>query len=38
MSNIKLGITLFSFTNEYCKGIFTLEDCIRTAAEMGAEG
>lgn len=38
MSNIKLGISLFSFTNEYCKGIFTLEDCIRTAAEMGAEG
>lgn len=38
MSNIKLGITLFSFTNEYCKGIFTLEDCIRTSAEMGAEG
>ncbi|MNM63594.1 Xylose isomerase-like TIM barrel [compost metagenome] len=38
MSNIKLGVTLFSFTDNYCKGIFTLEDCIRTAKELGAEG
>lgn len=38
MSNIKLGVTLYCFTDEYAKGIFSLEDCIRTAAEMGAEG
>ena len=38
MSNIKLAISLYCFTNEYCKGIFTLEDCIRTAKELGAEG
>ncbi|WP_315110706.1 sugar phosphate isomerase/epimerase [Clostridium intestinale] len=38
MSNIKLGVTIFSFTDKYCKGIFTLEDCIRTAKELGAEG
>lgn len=38
MSNIKLGVSLYSFTNEYVKGKFTLEDCIRTAAEFGAEG
>ncbi|MBD5462918.1 MAG: TIM barrel protein [Lachnospiraceae bacterium] len=38
MANIKLGITLYSFTKEYCEGSMTLEDCIRTAKEMGAEG
>ncbi|QCX34307.1 TIM barrel protein [Caloramator sp. E03] len=38
MSNIKLGISLYCFTNEYIKGIYTLEDCIKTAAELGAEG
>ncbi|MDR4946748.1 sugar phosphate isomerase/epimerase family protein [Neobacillus cucumis] len=38
MSNIKLGVSLYSFTDEYVKGKFTLEDCIRTAAEFGAEG
>lgn len=31
MSKIKLGVTLYSFSTEYCKGIMTLEDCIRTA-------
>jgi sugar phosphate isomerase/epimerase len=38
MNNIKLGVTLYCFTNEYAKGIYTLEDCIRVAAEIGAEG
>lgn len=38
MSNIKLGITLYCFTQEYCRGEMTLEDCIRTAKNMGAEG
>ncbi len=38
MSNIKLGITLYSFTKEYCCGEMTLEDCIRKAKEIGAEG
>lgn len=38
MSNIKLGVTLYSFSTEYCKGIMNLEDCIRTAKELGAEG
>lgn len=38
MSNIKLGVTLYSFTKEYCEGSMTLEDCIHTAKELGAEG
>lgn len=38
MSGIKLGITLYSFTAEYCKGMMSLEDCVRTAAKFGAEG
>lgn len=38
MSKIKLGVTLYSFSTEYCKGIMTLEDCIRTAKELGAAG
>ncbi|WP_163538081.1 TIM barrel protein [Gracilibacillus sp. YIM 98692] len=38
MSDIKLGVSLFSFSTDYVKGILSLEDCIRSAAEMGAEG
>lgn len=38
MGNVKLGVTLYSFTKEYCEGSMDLEDCIRTAKEMGAEG
>lgn len=38
MGNVKLGITLYSFTKEYCEGSMTLEDCIHTAKELGAEG
>lgn len=38
MSNIKLGLTLYSFTPEYAKGILNLEGVIRTAAEMGYTG
>lgn len=38
MSNVKLGVTLYSFSTEYCKGEMTLEDCIRVAKELGAEG
>jgi len=38
MSNIKLGVSLYSFTNEYVKGKLSLEDCIKKAAEFGAEG
>lgn len=38
MSNIKLGVTLYSFSTEYCKGEMTLEDCIKKAKELGAEG
>lgn len=38
MGTTKVGITLYSFTTEYCKGEMTLEDCIRTAKELGAEG
>ena len=36
MSNVKLGVTLYSFSTEYCQGKMTLEDCIRTAKELGA--
>lgn len=38
MSNIKLGVTLYSFSTEYCRGEMTLEDCIRKTKELGAEG
>jgi hypothetical protein len=38
MSDIKLGVSLFSFSTDYVKGILSLEDCIRSAAEIGAEG
>lgn len=38
MGKTKIGVTLYSFTTEYCRGLMTLEDCIRTAKELGAEG
>lgn len=38
MSEIKLGVSLYSFTEDYVKGKLSLEDCIRTAAEFGAQG
>lgn len=38
MSRIKLGATLFCFSLEYAQGVFSFEDCVRTAAELGAEG
>ena len=38
MGQVKLGITLYSFSKEYCEGTMTLEDCIATAKKMGAEG
>lgn len=38
MADIKLGITLYSFTEEYAKGIYSLEECLKTASEIGAKG
>ncbi|NTV91457.1 MAG: TIM barrel protein, partial [Clostridiales bacterium] len=38
MSNVKLGITLYCFTEQYAKGEFTFEDCVAAAAGLGAEG
>lgn len=38
MGKAKTGVTLYSFTTEYCKGLMSFEDCIRTAKELGAEG
>lgn len=38
MSNIKLGVTLYSFSTEYCNNTMDLEDMIRTSKELGAEG
>ena len=38
MGQVKLGITLYSFSKEYCEGSMTLEDCIATAKRLGAEG
>ncbi|MEG8046709.1 hypothetical protein QP175_11150 [Sphingomonas aerolata] len=35
---IKRGVSLYSFQNETFLGKMTLEDCIRTCAEMGATG
>lgn len=38
MTNIKTGITLFSFGTLYLKGKMDLEGAIKAAADMGAEG
>lgn len=38
MGRVRLGISLYCFTDEYVKGTFSLEDCMRAAAELGAEG
>lgn len=36
--SIKRGVSLYSFQNETFQGRMSLEDCIRTCAEMGANG
>ncbi|THF50795.1 sugar phosphate isomerase/epimerase family protein [Allorhizobium terrae] len=36
--DIKRGVSLYSFQNDTFLGRMTLEDCIRTCAEMGAYG
>ena len=38
MGKTKIGVTLYSFTTEYCQGKMSFEDCVRTAKELGAEG
>jgi sugar phosphate isomerase/epimerase len=35
---IKRGVSLYSYQNETFTGKMTLEDCIRTSAELGARG
>lgn len=35
---IQRGVSLYSFQNETFQGLMTLEDCVRTCAEMGAYG
>jgi sugar phosphate isomerase/epimerase len=35
---IKRGVSLYSFQNETFQGKMSLEDCIRTCAQMGANG
>ncbi len=37
-SQIKRGVSLYSYQNETFQGKMTLEDCIRTSAELGAKG
>lgn len=37
-SQIKRGVSLYSFQNETFQGKMSLEDCVRTCAEMGAYG
>lgn len=38
MSNIKLGATLFCYGTEYARGQYDFEECVKQAAEAGAEG
>lgn len=38
MHNMKLGVTLYSFTKEYLTGTYTFEDCVRRCAELGVDG
>ena len=35
---IKRGVSLYSYQNETFQGKMSLEDCIRTSAELGANG
>lgn len=37
-SQIKRGVSLYSFQNETFQGKMNLEDCVRTCAELGANG
>ena len=37
-NDIKLGVTLYSFASEYITEKLSLEDLLRTSAEMGYEG
>ena len=37
-SQIKRGVSLYSFQNETFQGLMDLEDSVRTCAEMGANG
>lgn len=37
-SQIKRGVSLYSYQNETFQGKMTLEDCIRVSAELGAKG
>lgn len=37
-NGIKRGVSLYSFQNETFQGRMSLEDCVRTCAEMGAMG
>ena len=38
MTKIKLGVTLYSYTADYCSGRYTFEDCVRRCAELGLDG
>lgn len=38
MSQIKRGVSLYSYQNETFQGKMNLEDCIRVSAELGARG
>ncbi|MCI2049613.1 MAG: sugar phosphate isomerase/epimerase [Lachnospiraceae bacterium] len=38
MSDIRLSLTLYALSAEYTTGRFTLEDCLRKAAQMGYTG
>ena len=38
MSNVKLGVSLYSYTREYIAGEMTLRDCIAACAALGVDG
>ena len=38
MSNVKVGATLYCWTQEYATGRMTFDDIVRAAAEIGCEG
>ncbi|MBO0458234.1 xylose isomerase [Enterococcus hulanensis] len=38
MSKLRIGATLFTFTMEYANGTYSFEECVKKAAECGAEG
>ena len=38
MSNIKLGVSLYSLSSDFIKGRLNIEECLKTVADLGFKG